>query len=97
MGEPPPRHLRARPIYSPTPSIAWRYRERSTLLGLAVACVIVIRYLIAAPVVVFLVLLVYGGLTGRVRLQAGCCCPPDPKQDLRIQAPEGSSTEPRTQ
>lgn len=50
-----------------------------------------IKYLIGGAVVVFLVLLVYGGLTGRVRAQGGCCCPPDPDHDLRMRIPDGST------
>ena len=47
----------------------------------------VIRFLLAAPIVVFLLLFGYGRLTGRVRAENGCCCPPDPDRDLRMGAP----------
>ena len=43
-----------------------------------------IKFVIGAGLVIFLVLLVFGGLTGRVRPQNGCCCPPDPERDLRM-------------
>ena len=43
-----------------------------------------ITYLLGGAAVVFLVMLVYGGLTGRVRAQGGCCCPADPNKDLRM-------------
>lgn len=39
-----------------------------------------IRYVVAAPLVLFLVLLVVGGLTGRVRVRS-CCSPPDLASD----------------
>lgn len=40
--------------------------------------------LLAIPVVLFLALLAYGGLTGRIRNSSGCCAPPDPADDLRM-------------
>ena len=54
-----------------------------------------IKYLLGSIVVLFLVLLVYGGLTGRVRAQAGCCCPADPDKDLRMRGDEEDSNTPR--
>ena len=47
-----------------------------------------IQYLIVGALVGFLVMLAFGGLTGRIRLQAGCCCPTDPQRDLRMRDPE---------
>jgi hypothetical protein len=41
------------------------------------------RYLVATPVVIFLVLLAVGALTGRVRARS-CCSPADPAADLRM-------------
>ena len=43
-----------------------------------------IKYLLGSIVMLFLVLLVYGGLTGRVRAQGGCRCPAVPDNDLRV-------------
>jgi len=40
-------------------------------------------YVFGIPALVFLVLLVYGGLTGRVRLTS-CCAVADPSKDLRM-------------
>ena len=42
-----------------------------------------IKYLLAAPLVLFLILLIIGGLTGRVRLQS-CCSIADPDKDVRM-------------
>ena len=42
------------------------------------------EYVFGIPALVFLVLLVYGGLTGRVRLSS-CCAVADPRRDLRMQ------------
>jgi len=42
-------------------------------------------YVFGVPAVVFLVVLVYGGLTGRIRLSS-CCAVADPRQDLRMRA-----------
>jgi hypothetical protein len=44
----------------------------------------VLAYLIGASAVIFIVVLAYGGLTGRVKLENGCCCPSDPSKDLRM-------------
>jgi hypothetical protein len=41
-------------------------------------------YVFAVPVLLFLVALAYGGLTGRVRLSS--CCAVDPARDLRMRA-----------
>ena len=41
------------------------------------------QYVFGVPAVVFLVVLVYGGLTGRVRLTS-CCAVADPRKDLRM-------------
>jgi len=43
----------------------------------------VLPFVFGVPAVVFLVLLVYGGLTGRVRLTS-CCAVADPRRDLRM-------------
>lgn len=43
-----------------------------------------IKYLLSGIVVLFLLVLVYGGLTGRLRRRDGCCCPADPHRDLRM-------------
>lgn len=42
-------------------------------------------YVFGVPVLLFLVALVYGGLTGRVRLSS-CCAVADPTRDLRMRA-----------
>ena len=42
------------------------------------------EYVFGIPALVFLILLVYGGLTGRVRLSS-CCAVADPRRDLRMQ------------
>lgn len=42
-------------------------------------------YVVGIPVLVFLVALVYGGLTGRVRMTS-CCSIADPRRDLRMRA-----------
>ena len=43
-----------------------------------------IVYLIGASALVFIVVLAYGAITGRVKLDGGCCCPSDPSKDLRM-------------
>lgn len=43
-----------------------------------------IEYLLGGIVVVYLLVLAYGGLTGRVRVRDACCCPADPDKDLRM-------------
>jgi hypothetical protein len=43
-----------------------------------------VRYVVAAPVVMFLVLLVVGAVTGRVRV-ASCCSVPSAEQDRRLE------------
>jgi hypothetical protein len=45
----------------------------------------VLAYVFGIPAAVLLVLLVYGGLTGRVRLTS-CCAVADPRRDLRMRA-----------
>ena len=45
-----------------------------------------IKFLLGSIVVSYLIVLVYGGLTGRVRPRDGCCCPADPDKDLRMRA-----------
>jgi hypothetical protein len=55
----------------------------------------VIRYLLGSAVVIFLVLVVVGGLTGRVRAQ-NCCSIADPDKDLRMRIPEVSAPEAET-
>ena len=42
-------------------------------------------YVFGIPALVLLVVLVYGGLTGRVRLTS-CCSVADPRKDLRMRA-----------
>jgi hypothetical protein len=42
-----------------------------------------VAYVFGIPALVFLVLLVYGGITGRVRLSS-CCAVADPRRDLRM-------------
>jgi hypothetical protein len=42
-------------------------------------------YVFGIPSVLFLVVLVYGGLTGRVRLTS-CCAVADARRDLRMRA-----------
>lgn len=44
----------------------------------------VIGYLVGASAVIFMVVLAYGAITGRVKLDNGCCCPSDPRSDLRM-------------
>jgi hypothetical protein len=41
------------------------------------------EYVFGIPALVFLIALVYGGLTGRVRLTS-CCAVADPRQDRRM-------------
>lgn len=41
-----------------------------------------VRYLVALPVVAFVVALAWGALTGRVRARG--CCAPDAASDLRL-------------
>lgn len=54
-----------------------------------------IEYLLGGIVALFLLVLVYGALTGRVRARDGCCCPADPDRDLRMRTDEqGSNTSP---
>ena len=43
------------------------------------------QFVFGVPVLLFLVALVYGGLTGRVRLTS-CCAVADPSRDLRMRA-----------
>ena len=40
-------------------------------------------YVVGIPVLVFLLVLAYGGITGRVRLSS-CCAVADPRRDLRM-------------
>ncbi len=42
-------------------------------------------YVFGVPVLLFLLALGYGGLTGRVRLTS-CCAAADPRRDLRMRA-----------
>lgn len=42
-----------------------------------------LRYLIAAPLILLMVLLAAGALTGRVRARS-CCAPADPAADRRM-------------
>lgn len=42
-------------------------------------------HLVAIPVALFLITVVVGGLTGRVRTSA-CCSDADPSRDLRMRA-----------
>ena len=42
-----------------------------------------IRYLVAAPVVIFIVVMAVGGLTGRIRARQ-CCALPDASMDARM-------------
>ena len=42
-------------------------------------------YVFGIPALVFLVALVFGGLTGRVRMSS-CCAVADPSKDLRMRA-----------
>ncbi len=41
------------------------------------------QYVFGIPALLFLIALVYGGLTGRVRLTS-CCAVADPRRDLRM-------------
>jgi hypothetical protein len=43
------------------------------------------EYVVGVAAVVFLALVVYGGLTGRIRGR-GCCSIPDPRRDARMRA-----------
>jgi hypothetical protein len=49
-----------------------------------------IRYLIGGVVILFLVLLLLGALTGRVKAQS-CCAVADPDRDLRMRTSDPSS------
>lgn len=50
-----------------------------------------LRYLIAAPLLIFVVALVVGSLTGRVKVQS-CCGAPPPDRDLRLRTDEAAPT-----
>lgn len=41
-------------------------------------------YLIGASALAFMAVLAYGAITGRVKMDDGCCCPSDPSRDLRM-------------
>jgi hypothetical protein len=41
------------------------------------------EYVVGIPVLVFLLVVGYGGITGRVRLTS-CCAVADPRRDLRM-------------
>lgn len=41
-------------------------------------------HIIGASALVFMVVLAYGAITGRVKLDNGCCTPSDPSKDLRM-------------
>lgn len=51
------------------------------------------QYLIGGVVIVFLVLLVLGAITGRVRSRK-CCSVADPRQDLRMRGAFEDETSP---
>lgn len=54
------------------------------------------QYLIGGVVIAFLVLLVVGAVTGRVKSRS-CCSVADPRQDLRMRgAFEGEASPPTT-
>ena len=44
------------------------------------------HYIAGIPVVLFLVALCFGGLTGRIRLSGSCCAVADPRRDIRMRA-----------
>ncbi len=50
-----------------------------------------IEYVFGGVVIVFLLVLIVGGLTGRVRAR-GCCSIADPSQDLRSRATGADAT-----
>ena len=52
-----------------------------------------LRYLIGGAVIAFVVLLIYGGLTGRMRMRKGCCCPTDPDKDLRMRTSKENASD----
>ncbi len=52
-------------------------------------------YVLGIPVLVFLVVLVYGGITGRVRLSS-CCAVADPRRDLRMRGAFEEAESPET-
>lgn len=56
------------------------------------------EFVVGIPVLVFLLVLVYGGITGRVRLSS-CCAVADPRRDLRMRAAfeDADEQEPSTQ
>ena len=43
-----------------------------------------IGYIFGAVVIAFVAVLAYGGITGKVRMDQGCCAPSDPSRDLRM-------------
>ena len=43
-----------------------------------------IGYLVGTVVIAFVLVLIYAGVTGRVRPKNGCCTPSDPSKDLRM-------------
>ena len=51
-----------------------------------------IQYILGGAVVVFLVLLVVGAVTGRVHVR-GCCSIAEPGRDLRMRPLEGESVD----
>lgn len=45
---------------------------------------LMIGYIIGAVVVAFIGVLAYAGLSGKVKMNDGCCAPNDPSKDLRM-------------
>jgi hypothetical protein len=44
----------------------------------------VLFYFIGVCTLAFMAVLAYGAITGRVKLDDGCCTPSDPTKDLRM-------------
>ena len=44
------------------------------------------EWIVGILVALFLLALIYGGVTGRIRSSSGCCAPVDPAQDRRMAA-----------
>ena len=43
-----------------------------------------IGYIFGTAVIAFVAVLAYGGITGKVRMDSGCCAPSDPSRDLSM-------------
>jgi len=46
--------------------------------------IVMFGYVIGGAAIVFMTVLAYGGITGRIRLKDRGCCATDPERDLRM-------------